>query len=62
MLFRIGYFKHRTEKTHSHKSRTHKSHDLVISLINIYDILTVITNNKRRQIQSWLANNLQSYK
>jgi len=59
MLFGTGYFKYRTEKTHSHKSRTHKSHDLIISLIASYDILTVITNNKCRKIQSWQANNFQ---
>lgn len=59
ILFRIVYFKHRTEITHSHKVRTHKSHDLIISLITGYDILRVITNNKCRKIQSWLANNIQ---
>ena len=52
MLFRIGYFKHRTEITHSHKSRTHKSHNLIISLITRYAILTVITSNKCRKLLS----------
>ena len=52
MLFMIGYFKHRTEITRSHKSRTHNSHDLIISLINRYVILTVITNNKCRKVVS----------